>query len=61
MEFIYYIEFLNKDKGFMIDTITFNGPNSYKDCINWGQQNLENFNLDMVKVGNSETLKANII
>jgi hypothetical protein len=50
MEIIYYIDFLNKDKGFKVDRVTFTGYEAYEDCVRWGRENLENFNLDMVKL-----------
>jgi len=58
MEIIYYMEFLNKDKGFKADRVNFNGHDSYEDCVRWGQENLENFKLDMVKIQFVETLKV---
>ncbi|MCF8293337.1 MAG: hypothetical protein K9I70_05965 [Chitinophagaceae bacterium] len=57
MELVYYIEYLNKDKGFKIDRITFTGPNAHQDCVRWGQENLENFNRDMVKIEFVDTFK----
>ncbi len=50
MEIIYYIVFLNKDKGFKVDRVNFTGYEAYEDCVRWGRENLENFNLDMVKI-----------
>jgi hypothetical protein len=50
MEIIYYIVFLNKDKGFTVDKVYFTEQEAYEDCVNWGRENLENFNLDMVKI-----------
>jgi hypothetical protein len=50
MRTIYYIEYLNKDKGFKVDKISFTGTNAHQDCLRWGRLNLENFNLDMVKI-----------
>lgn len=44
---IYYIEFLNKDKGFKQDKKTFS---NYEMAVNWGKSNLGNFNTDMVKI-----------
>ncbi len=44
---IYYIEFLNKDKGFKQDKKTFT---NYEVAVNWGKSNLGNFNTDMVKI-----------
>ena len=43
----YYIEFLNKKKGFKRDKKEFS---SYEDAIAWGRKNLENFNSDMVRM-----------
>jgi hypothetical protein len=57
MDIIYYIDFLNKDKGFKVDRVTFTGHDSYEDCVCWGRENLENFNLDMVKIVFLETSK----
>lgn len=54
---MYYIEYLNKDKGFKIDRITFTGPNAHQDCVRWGQENLENFNLDIIKIEFVDTFK----
>jgi hypothetical protein len=58
MRTIYYIEFLNKDKGFKVDRVNFTGHDSYEDCVRWGRLNLENFNLDMVKIQFVETVKV---
>ena len=41
-----YIEFLNKDKDFQKDTKYFT---EYSEAIKWGRENLENFNIDMIK------------
>ena len=43
----YYIEFLNKEKGFKRDKKEFS---SYEDAIAWGRKNLENFNSDMIRM-----------
>jgi hypothetical protein len=43
----YFIEFLNKKKGFSRDKKEFA---SYEDAIKWGRKNLENFNSDMVRM-----------
>jgi hypothetical protein len=42
----YYIQFLNKDKGFKEDVKDFN---SYPDAHSWGKDNIENFTLDQIK------------
>jgi len=42
----YYIEFLNKNKGFKRDKKEFA---SYEDAIAWGRKNLGNFNSDMIR------------
>jgi hypothetical protein len=33
MDTIYYIEFLNKDKGFKVDRVNFTGHEAYEDCV----------------------------
>ncbi|MCX8482559.1 MAG: hypothetical protein ORN50_03190 [Crocinitomicaceae bacterium] len=57
MELICYIEYLNKDKGFKVDKISFTGTNAHQDCVRWGRENLGNFNLDMVKIEFVDTFK----
>lgn len=46
MPHICYIDFLNKDKNFQKDRITFE---SYEEAQKWAKQNLENFNPDFIK------------
>ena len=41
----YYIEFLNKKKGFSRDKKEFT---SYEEAVKWGRKNLGNFNSDMI-------------
>jgi hypothetical protein len=41
-----FIEFVNKDKSFQVDTIYFD---SYDDALEWGKVNLGNFNIDMIQ------------
>jgi GNAT superfamily N-acetyltransferase len=41
-----YIEFLNKEKGFKKDTKYFN---SYEEAVEWGKENFDKFNPDMIK------------
>jgi hypothetical protein len=43
----YCIHFLNKDKNFQEDVICFK---SYEDAEKWGNQNLGNFKLDMIRI-----------
>jgi hypothetical protein len=43
----YYIEFLNKEKGFRRDRVHFD---SYEEAQDWGRKNLEKFNSDMIRV-----------
>lgn len=43
----FYIEFLNKKKGFKKDKIYFR---SYEEAIDWSRKNLESFSPDMIKV-----------
>lgn len=50
MEEQYIIEYLNCKKNFQKDSVPFQGPHSYDDAVKWGKENLENFNLDMIKV-----------
>lgn len=50
MEESYIIEYLDCKKNFQKDFVQFLGPNAYEEAIIWGKENLENFNLDMVKV-----------
>ena len=44
-----YIDYLNKEKGFKPDRITFTGDTAYEDAVEWAQQNLGKFNPDMIK------------
>lgn len=46
----YIIEYLNCKKNFQKDSEQFQGPHSYAEAVKWGKKNLENFNLDMIKV-----------
>jgi ribosomal protein S18 acetylase RimI-like enzyme len=55
------IEFLNKEKGFKKDVKYFN---SYNEAVKWGNENLEKFNPDMIKIkfsngGNLEESSVN--
>jgi len=43
----YYIEYLNKNKGFEKTRIDFD---SYEKAVKWGVKNLDFFNHDMVKI-----------
>ena len=43
----YYIEFLNKNKGFKKDRKEFS---DYEKAVSYGKKNLDNFNMDMVKM-----------
>ena len=52
MEEYYIIEYLNCKKNFQKDFVQFQGQHSYEEAVKWGKENLENFNLDMVKVVN---------
>lgn len=51
MKEYYIIEYLNCKKNFQKDFVQFLGQNAYQEAVKWGRENLENFNLDMVKVG----------
>lgn len=42
----YYIEYLNKDKNYQRDRKYFD---TFEDAAQWGKDNFENFNLDMIK------------
>ena len=42
----YYIEYLNKDKNFQKDKVSFD---SYEQAESWGKENLGNFQIDMIK------------
>jgi hypothetical protein len=42
----YYIEYLNKDKGHVIDIVFFR---TYEEAIRWAKKNLENFNIDIIQ------------
>lgn len=44
-----YIEFLNKKKNFRSDVKRFTGANAFDQATIWGEKNLENFNVDMIK------------
>ena len=46
----YFIEYLNCKKNFQKDSVQFQGPNAYELAIEWGKKNLENFQLDMIRV-----------
>jgi len=48
-EEVHYIEFLNKDKNFQKDKIEFPGENGFQDAIKWGRENLEKFNIEMIR------------
>lgn len=41
-----YIDYLNKDKNFRQDTISFE---TYEDAIAWAKENFEQFDPDMIK------------
>jgi hypothetical protein len=43
----YYIEYLNKNKGFKKDKIEFD---NYEKALKWGKSKLDNFQMDMIKV-----------
>lgn len=45
-----YIDYLNKEKNFQQDRKVFHGDDAYDQAAQWGRMNLENFNIDMVKV-----------
>ena len=54
---VYYIEYLNKDKGFKKDKVEFT---DYEKAINYGKKNIDNFKMDMIriqfkKIGNIES------
>jgi hypothetical protein len=42
-----YIEYLNKDNGYKVARKDFG---SFDSARNWGQQNIDNFILDMIKI-----------
>ena len=46
----YIIEYLNCKKNFQKDSVQFQGPHAYEEAVLWGKKNLENFNMDMIKV-----------
>ena len=50
MEEQYIIEYLNCKKNFQKDSVQFQGPCAYEKALAWGKENLENFNLDMIRV-----------
>jgi len=45
---VFYIDFLNKEKGFKKDRIYFFGEGSGEKAKKWGEENIENFKGDMV-------------
>jgi hypothetical protein len=45
-----FIEYLNASKNFQKDIVYFEGANAYEDAVEWGKANLDNFNLDMIKI-----------
>ena len=42
-----YIEYFNKEKDFKKDIIYFK---TYEEAINWAKNNLEKFNIDVIKI-----------
>ena len=50
MEEQYIIDYLNSKKNFQKDSEQFQGPCAYEKAVTWGKENLENFNLDMIRV-----------
>lgn len=42
-----YIEYLNKDDGYKVARKSFD---SFEGARSWGQQNIDNFILDMIKI-----------
>ena len=42
-----YIEYLNKDNGYKVARKDFD---SFDSARSWGQQNIDNFILDMIKI-----------
>jgi hypothetical protein len=46
----YIIEYLNCKKDFKKDFMQFQGPQAYQKAVKWGQENLENFNPNMIKL-----------
>lgn len=47
-EEVVYIDFLNKEMGFIQDRIYFRGSEAYNLAVTWAKQNLDNFNHDMI-------------
>lgn len=45
-----FIEYLNKSKNFQIDREYFN---DFEQAKIWGKENLENFNIDMIKTNHN--------
>ena len=48
----YIIEYLNCKKDFQKDSVQFKGTHAYEEAVTWGKKNLENFNIDIIKVVN---------
>ena len=46
----YIIEYLNCKKDFQKDCVQFKGMQAYEEALTWGKKNLDNFQLDMIKV-----------
>ncbi len=46
----YIIEYLNCKESFQKDSVQFKGPQAFEEAVLWGKKNLENFQLDMIKV-----------
>jgi len=42
-----YIEYLNKDNAYKVERKSFD---SFEGARSWGAQNIDNFNLDMIKI-----------
>lgn len=57
-----YISFLNKEKGFKEDKKYFKGKDAYQKAVDWGRDNFERFNSDMIsytKFAKGSTIRAN--
>lgn len=45
----FFIAFLDKSKGFQETQKLFEGKTAFEDAKKWGRENLENFNIDMIR------------
>jgi hypothetical protein len=54
----HYIEYLNKKKNFQKDKKEFKGDKGFETAKKWGQKNIPNFNIDMIRMEQSKLKKG---